>query len=156
MVGGMRLFQGFSGWPRSCEGRRSQPLPMKPNILVVQPSRPDADAAIDCFCEALSGSHYVYLIRPLSGHREDSPAGVRFLNFSPDHLPGFGEVESVIVVDGIEHTSLLQKKYPAARHWHLDSEDAAVLELTDAPAPDATIIEGDFGVPVYQERARAV
>jgi hypothetical protein len=129
---------------------------MKPNILVVQPSHPDSHPAIDCFCEALAGTHYVYLVRPLSSHRDDSPAGVRFLNFSPDHLPGFGEVESVIVVDGIEHTSLLQEKYPGARHWHLDSDDSAVVELTDGTAPDTTIIEGAFGTHGYQERARAV
>lgn len=106
---------------------------MKPNLLVVQPSQRDADPAIDCFCEALAGTHYVYLIRPLTAFREDSPAGVRFLNFSPDGLPGFGEVESVIVVDDTEHTEILLEKYPAARHWHFDSSAGDVLALSAEP-----------------------
>lgn len=151
----MRWFRGFRSWPLICDRVGTNHQPMKPNILVVQPSRRDADPAIDCFCEALSGSHYVYLIRPLTTFREDSPAGVRFLNFSAECLPGFGEVESVIVVDGLEHADVLQEKYPAARHWHLDSDACDVLKLSESGDPD-TIIEGDFGTPAYQECARAV
>ena len=132
------------------------PPPMKPNILVVQPSPADGDSSIDHFCETLSKTHYVYLIRPIEGFREDSPAGVRFLNFSPERLPGFGEVESIIIVDGAEHASRLQEEYPTARQWlwnrNPDGGDPTSLVALDRD----TIIQGDFSDSASAPYARAM
>lgn len=128
---------------------------MKPNILVIQPAQADADPAIDHLCETLAETHYVYLVRPLTVLREDSSSGVRFLNFSPDHLPGFGEVDTVIIVDGVELAGWIQAEYPDAHHWHVDSQAGDYFALPGAPPAD-TIIDGEFGQPIYQDCARAV
>lgn len=127
---------------------------MKPNLLVVQPPHVDADPAIDRFCESMCESHYVYLIRPATQSIEDSPAGVRLLRYSPDRLPGFGEVESVIVVDDLEISGRVKEQYPTARHalWNLKTHgDSPLLETS----PD-TIIRGEFGQASDQPLARAM
>lgn len=127
---------------------------MKPNLLVVQPPNVDADAAIDRFCESMCESHYVYLIRPSSQSIEDSPAGVRFLKYSADRLPGFGEVESVIVVADSEIVGRVKEHYPAARHalWNLETDgDSPRLQTS----PD-TIIQGEFGQTNGLPLARAM
>ncbi len=128
---------------------------MKPNILVLQPSLSDSDLMIDHLCESLAETHYVYLVRPLQSSREDSPQGVRFLNFSPGYLPGFGEVETVILVDDLALTGRVREKYPMANHWHVDSRVGDYTAFPDVDTAD-TIVEGDFGPAAYQERARAV
>jgi hypothetical protein len=118
---------------------------MKPNLLIVQPQPVESDSAIERFCETLSETHYVYLVRPIDALREDSPAGVRFLHYSPDRLPSFGEVESVIVVGSPEISARLMESYPAARHgfWDLESDSEFPLELV--PSFSNTIIQGEFG-----------
>jgi hypothetical protein len=112
---------------------------MKPNLLIVQPHAAESDPTIDQFCETLCETHYVYLIRPLPKTLDDSPAGVRFLNFSLDHLPGFGEVEKVIIVDSPEITNRVKEKYPSAR---LDTWDRKSKQPS---AESAKILQGDFG-----------
>lgn len=136
--------------PSSARSAGTDPPEMKPNLLVIQPSPSAADSAIDLFCESLSETHYVYLIRPLDAFREDSPAGVRFLNFSPAHLPGFGEVESIVLVDEADHAPRLEEQYPGARHWRMDSTSGPDFIIPGLSQPD-TIISGDFGPPVYQK-----
>ena len=97
---------------------------MKPNLLFVQTSQLEINAEIEKFCESFCDSHYVYLIRPNSTFREDSPAGLRFLSNPLDQLPGFAEVRSMgdkavndiwlqktPVRDGLnEYTRLAQQK----------------------------------------------
>jgi len=127
---------------------------MKPNLLVVQPPHVEADAAIDRFCESMCESHYVYLIRPITQSIEDSPAGVRFLKYSPDHLPGFGEVESVIVVDDPEIAGRVKEQYPTAHHslWNLEIDG----EAPDWSASPDAIIHGEFGHSTERELAHAM
>lgn len=111
---------------------------MKPNLLVVHPYAAESDPVIDQLCETFCETHYVYLIRPIPTILDDSPAGVRFLNFSIDHLPGFGEVEKVIVIDSPEISDRLKEKYPTAcfNLWDRKSK---------LPLDSDTIIHGDFG-----------
>lgn len=127
---------------------------MKPNLLVVQPPHVDADAAIGRFCESMCESHYVYLIRPATQSIEDSPAGVRFLKYSPDRLPGFGEVESVVVVADPEIAGRVKEQYPTAHHalWNLETDgDSPLLQ-----SRQDTIIQGEFGQASDQPLARAI
>lgn len=129
---------------------------MKPNLLIVHPVQADSDTVIDRFCETLSETHYVYLVRPIAAHRDDSPAGVRYLHFSIDRLPGFGEVESVILIDSPEIAGQLKEKYPTARHaiWNREAEENFPFSLV--PSLSDTIIQGDFGNSTDQEFARAM
>jgi len=129
---------------------------MKPNLLIVQPPHVAADSVIDRFCESLCDTHYVYLIRPISTFREDSPAGVRFLNLSADRLPGFGEIESVIVVGDSEIAGRLQEKYPTAHHalWDLESEGELPFSLI--PSLAGNVIDGKFGHATERELAHAM
>jgi hypothetical protein len=124
---------------------------MKPNLLIVQPQPFESDPAIERFCETLSETHYVYLIRPLPAFRDDSPAGVRYLNFSPDRLPGFGDVESVIVVGAPEIAGRLKEQYPAARHGHWNFESDGEFPFDLLPSLSDTIIQGDFGHTAAEE-----
>ncbi len=129
--------------------------PMKPNIIIVQPSQAESDSVVEQFCETLSETHYAYLMRPLSAFREDSPTGVRFLNYNPDRLPGFGDVECVVVVEDPAAAEALREKYPAAPQslWRLDEDGAFPFHLVPALA---TIVRGDFGRTAEPELARAM
>ena len=129
---------------------------MKPNLLVVQPPHIATDAIIDRFCESLCDTHYVYLIRPITTFRDDSPAGVRFLKFTPDHLPGFGEIESVIIVGESDIAGRLQEQYPTAHHavWNLESHGERPFSLV--PSLAANVIDGQFGHAADQTLARAI
>ncbi len=130
---------------------------MKPNLIVVQPPHAEADSIVESFCETMCGTHYVYLIRHATGFREDSPAGVRFLNLSPSRLPGFGEVESVLVVDGDEDLlARVRSHYPAAHLaiWSLEENGGQPFELI--PSLSGTIIRGEFGQTEEKELARAM
>ena len=93
---------------------------MKPNLFIVQPPHIHLDAIVEEFCERLSDSHYVYLDRPHSDRREDSPAGVRFLSHPLDHLPGFGSVDTAISIGDTEAAACLRECYPEAKLavWH--------------------------------------
>lgn len=129
---------------------------MKPNLVLIQPAHAEAAPVIDRFCEMMCGTHYVYLIRPINGFQEDSPAGVRYLNFSIDRLPGFGEVESVIVVGGQDIAATVKEKYPAARlsHWPIETERDFPAAF-DPTIPD-TIIQGRFRRIASPELAKAM
>jgi len=129
---------------------------MKPNLLVVQPPHIDADAAIDRFCESMCESHYVYLIRPITQSIEDSPAGVRLLRYSPDRLPGFGEIESVIVVGDTKMAGRLQEKYPTAHHALWDLESQGELPYSLIPSLAENVIDGEFGHATERELAHAI
>lgn len=118
---------------------------MKPNLLIVQPHSAESDSVIDRFCETLCETHYVYLIRPGMTLRDDSPAGVRFLNFSPNRFPGFGQVESVIVVGSSEIAGRLKEQYPTARHGRWDVEADGEFPFFLVPSLSETIIQGEFG-----------
>lgn len=110
------------------------PPSMKPNLLVVQPPNPEADDRVELFCESLSGSHYVYLIRPSSNPRDDSPSGVRFLNHSIDHLPGFADVDTVIAVGGNSIAGRLKRAYPASKLHLWNPASDGIFEKTFQPA----------------------
>lgn len=118
---------------------------MKPNLIIVQPPHIDSDSTIDHFCETMCDTHYVYLIRKITKFQDDSAAGVRFLNFSLDRLPGFGEVETVIVIDSAEIAARFKEAYPAAHHalWDIESHGAFPVPLL--PSRSQTIIQGEFG-----------
>ena len=115
---------------------------MKPNLVIVQPPHVRMDSLIEKFCENLCGSHYVYLVRPDSAFRDDSPAGVRFLNNPLDGLPAFGRVDAAIAVADPELADRLKICYPDSRLavWNPAESDelpeaiAALLNLTNETA----------------------
>ncbi len=130
---------------------------MKPNLLIVQPHAAESDTVIDRLCESLCETHYVYLIRPTPALLDDSPAGVRYLNFSLDRLPGFGEVESVILIDSPEIAGRFEEKYPTARlgFWNRETDQGFPLSLSPSLS-DHTIIQGEFGNARDRQLARAM
>ncbi len=127
---------------------------MKPNIVIVQPAHIESDAAIDTFCETLSDTHYVYLIRPGSAPRDDSPAGVRFLNHSLDRLPGFAQVDMAIAIGEPDLAARLKMAYPASGHtaWNPNEGDA----FLDSFLASTKIVRGDFGKADEKTFARAM
>lgn len=84
---------------------------MKPNMLVVQSPGHVPDPVIEKFCESCSETHWVYLVRPDSGFREDSPGGVRFLTHPLDRLPSF-PVDVAITVGDEEIAAMVKASYP--------------------------------------------
>ena len=84
---------------------------MKPNLLVVQPADHALDPIIEKFCESCSETHWVYLVRPASVFRDDSPAGVRFLTNPLDKLPCF-PVDIAIAVGDEGIAAKVKEKYP--------------------------------------------
>ena len=110
---------------------------MKPNLLIVQPPHVHLDFVIEQFCERFCESHYVYLTRPHSALREDSPAGVRFLNHSLDRLPGFGCVDTAISVGDVETAARLKESYPEAKLavWDLGDDGAVPEEILSLLQP---------------------
>jgi hypothetical protein len=129
---------------------------MKPNLVLIQPPHVTADSVVDLFCEAMCETHYVYVLRPSATFCEDSPAGVRFLNLSLDRLPDFGEVESVVVVDGADIAARVQEKYPSAQlcHWSLELDGD--FPAAFAPAFSSTVIQGSFGRSADPQLAKAM
>jgi hypothetical protein len=126
---------------------------MKPNLVVIQPPHIGMDAEIEQFCEEFCKSHYVYLIRPNSEFRDDSPAGVRFLNHSLDSLPGFGNVDTAIAVLDHEVMDRLKAFYPESKLALWDPREKG--NLTDSLLKP-TVIRGDFGECEERELARAM
>ena len=129
---------------------------MKPNLVIVQPPHVLLDAVIEQFCEDLCDTHYVYLIRPDSPRREDSPAGVRFLSHPLDRLPEFGKVEAAVAVGDLEVAARLRESYPESKLavWH-PCENGEVPELIlSLIAP--TVVRGDFGESQERDLARAM
>ena len=92
---------------------------MKPNLIVFHQSDAASESAVETLCENFCDSHYVYLIRPGSEFRDDSPAGVRYLNHTLDRLPGFADVALTIAVGEPELEDALRSAYPesASTGW---------------------------------------
>lgn len=128
---------------------------MKPNLVVFQPSHIEMDPLIEQFCEDFADSHYVYLIRPHSVWRDDSPAGVRFLNHALDCLPRFGRVDTAIAVADHGVANRLREWYPDCRLAVWDPYNAD--QLTELIAiMKAKVVRGSFGEGWSRDLARAV
>lgn len=100
---------------------------MKPNLLFVQTTHLGINAEIEKFCECFCDSHYVYLVRPNSPFREDSPAGLRFLSNPLDQLPGFAAVRATVAIADPAAADHLQHTYPGNAHVFWDPEDESYL-----------------------------
>jgi hypothetical protein len=129
---------------------------MKPNLVIVQPAHIHMDSVIEQFCEDFCDSHYVYLVRPNSEFRDDSPAGVRFLSHSLDRLPGFGRVDAAIAVADVEVASRLKECYPESKLALWNPGDTGELpDLIDSLL-GPTVVRGDFGESEERDFARAM
>ena len=120
---------------------------MKPNLFIVQLPHIHLDAIVEEFCERLSNSHYVYLDRPDSDPRDDSPAGVRFLSHPLEHLPDFGSVDTAISIGDAKAAARLRECYPEAKLavWHPGDDGKVPDEILLLLAPRAANIgSGDF------------
>ncbi|MEP2777674.1 MAG: hypothetical protein ABJQ29_09190 [Luteolibacter sp.] len=128
---------------------------MKPNAIVVQPSHVEFDEIIENFCEKLSDTHYVYLIRPFSEIRDDSPGGVRFLNHGLDRLPGFAEVGAAIAIGEAEIAAILGEAYPMSKCvvWDPRFGDPIPKTLMDMMNP--VIVQGHFQQKKREDYASA-
>ena len=132
---------------------------MKPNLIVVEPPECPADARIESVCELLSEWYYVYLVRPGSGFRDDSPGGVRFLNHSLDRLPGFADVAIAVAIREAAVAERLKAAYPQSRLaiWHPDRELPQILEARlRLRGLDSRVVAGDFRPRPAPELARAM
>lgn len=118
---------------------------MKPNLVVIQPPHIQMDSLIERFCEEFCESHYVYLVRPHSGFREDSPAGVRFLGHSLDQLPRFGSVDTAIVVADPELEEQVKDFYPEAKRAVWDPRASGDLPELIGSILKPKVVRGDFG-----------
>ncbi len=129
---------------------------MKPNLLVIQLSDREIDSLIEQFCEELSASHYVYLVRPDSGLREDSPGGVRFLNHSLDCLPRFGSVDAAIAIKDSQMVDRLREVYPESKLAIWDPREENEFPDTIASLLQQSVVRGDFGEPKETIFAEAI
>ena len=87
---------------------------MKPNLLVVDTLGDGSHEIVESVCEELSRDYYVYLARPGSGFREDSPNGVRFVSNPLDALPRFGTLATVWSVGSRSVSAAVREAYPEA------------------------------------------
>ncbi|BCX47346.1 hypothetical protein HAHE_12540 [Haloferula helveola] len=87
---------------------------MKPNLLVVDTLGDGSREIVESVCEELSRDYYVYLARPGSGFREDSPNGVRFVSNPLDALPRFGTLATVWSVGNRSVSTAVRAAYPEA------------------------------------------
>jgi len=129
---------------------------MKPNLIVVQTAHSEIDTQIEMFLEHFCESHYVYLIRPHSGLRDDSPAGIRFLSQSLDHLPDIANVDAVISVGDPQAADRLKETYPDSRSALWDPEAEAYLPDLFVSLLSPTLVRGDFGPADDRDLARAI
>lgn len=129
---------------------------MKPNLIVYHPPRSASDSLIERICEQLCESHYVYLIRPGSEFRDDSPAGVRFLNHTLDRLPGFAEVATAIAIGGGEISARLMEAYPKSGHASWDPENDGGFPVETLPGLRPAIFQGSFRKSVDNEFDKAM
>ncbi len=129
---------------------------MKPNLVVFQPYHVQLDNVIEEFCESFCDTHYVYLVRPHSKLRGDSPAGVRFLNHSLEGLPGFGKVDTAIAVGDPEVVARLRESYPTSKLavWHPAENGDVPDKILSLLRP--TVLRGDFGGAVEPDFAQAI
>jgi hypothetical protein len=128
---------------------------MKPNLVVVQPPHIRLDSLVEQFCEDFCESHYVYLIRPDSAFREDSPAGVRFLSHPLDGLPGFGCVDTAIAVGDPEVAERLRECYPDSKLavWHPRENGELPAHINSLLRP--TVVAAEFGETGKKRRGLA-
>ena len=129
---------------------------MKPNLVFVQPVPLAIDIRIEEICESFCDSHYVYLVRPGSAFRDDSPAGVRFLSNPLDRLPGFAKVETVVLIGHPQTADLLRNTYPHSKHTLWDPEDESRLPDLHIAILRPTVVHGDFGPAEELEYDRAI
>ena len=130
---------------------------MKPNLVVLLPPHFPINPVIDQFCEDFCDSHYVYLIRPHSEFREDSPAGVRFLSHPLDCLPGFGRVAVAIAVANPALADRLKECYPESKlaFWNPTEGNGEVPDRI-ASMLKPTVVRGDFRTSGKRDFARAM
>jgi hypothetical protein len=129
---------------------------MKPNLVIVQPSHIGMDSLIEQFCEDFCDSHYVYLVRPDSECREDSPGGVRFLNHPLDRLPRFGTVDAAIAVADHSVADRLKEFYPESYLAVWDPGDNSQLPDLIATLVTPKVVQGSFGEPEELDLAQAM
>lgn len=117
---------------------------MKPNLIVLHLPNTAPDIEVEKLCERFCETHYVYLIRPGSVFREDSPSGIRFLNHSMDRLPGFADVALAIAVGDPEVEEMLRSAYPesTSTRWNPSYGD----DFSDSMGWDipGSIVRGEF------------
>ncbi len=129
---------------------------MRPNLLVIQTSHSEIDPQIEEFCESFCDTHYVYLVRPGSEFRDDSPAGLRFLNNSLDKLPGFAEVDTIISVADTEAAERLKETFPTSKLEVWDPEEELHLPEVLITLLRPTVVRGDFQLTDRPDLARAM
>lgn len=129
---------------------------MKPNLVVIQPSHIQMDSMIEQFCEEFCESHYVYLVRPHSEFREDSPAGVRFLGHALDNLPCFGSVDAAIAVADSELAERLKDFYPESKRVMWDPQANGDLPHLIGSILKPKVVRGEFGESDARDFARAI
>jgi hypothetical protein len=130
---------------------------MKPNLVMVQPPHVCLDSVVEQICEELCDTHYVYLIRPNSTLRADSPGGVRFLNHSLDRLPGFGQVDMAIAVADPSVADRLKECYPGSKLAVWDPGGKGKLpELIASLLRSTTVVRCAFGEPQESKFAHAM
>lgn len=129
---------------------------MKPNLVVIQPSDPNMDSMIERFCEEFCESHYVYLVRPHSEFRDDSPAGVRFLGHSLDQLPFFGSVDTAVAVAGPELAERIKDVYPESKLVMWDPKTNEDLPELIGSIMKPKVVRGDFGEAEEENFAQAI
>ncbi len=129
---------------------------MKPNLVVVQPPHIQMDSLIEKLCEDFCDSHYVYLVRPHSECREDSPAGVRFLNHPLDRLPRFGSVDTAIAVADPEVADRLKEFYPESILAVWDPSNRKELPDLISTLLKPKVVQGAFGESDHPDLAKAM
>jgi hypothetical protein len=129
---------------------------MKPNLVVIQPSHPQMDSMIERFCEEFCESHYVYLIRPNSEFRDDSPAGVRFLGHSLDQLPRFGSVDTAVAVADANLAERLKDFYPESKLVTWDPQASKDLPELIGSIEKPKVVRGEFGEAESGNFAQAI
>lgn len=128
---------------------------MKPNLIIVQPPHVREDSVIEQFCEIFCESHYVYLVRPNSKFREDSPGGVRFSSHPLDQLPAFGSIDIAIAVADPAVAARLRECYPESKLALWDP--GGIGELPHAILTlRSSVIRGEFGESNERNFARAM
>ncbi|HEX7261978.1 MAG TPA: hypothetical protein VF258_09200 [Luteolibacter sp.] len=129
---------------------------MKSNLVIVQPPHVRWDSVIEQWCESFCESHYVYLVRPNSKFREDSPAGVRFLGHSLDRLPAFGSVDTAIAVADPAVAERLKECYPQSNIavWDPGADGGLPDSISSLFKP--SVVRWDFGQPQKRNFARAM
>lgn len=129
---------------------------MRPNLIVVHQSDAASNSEVEKLCEKFCKSHYVYLIRPGSEFRDDSPSGIRYLGHSMDRLPGFADVALTIAVGEPEVEEALRRAYPESTSTRWDpglGRDFSENLGWDVPH---SIIRGDFANARHGKFAKAM